>query len=227
MHRPHVILRGSGVQLRPHHADECVVDWVYRLLERHILKRAFDLILALLLSPLALVVCLIVAVPVAIECKASPFFLQRRLGKFERHFWLLKLRTMHVSTPNRASHEVGSHTVLRSGRLLRRIKIDELPQLWNVLTGAMSFVGPRPGLPSQSELTAERRLRGVYKLRPGITGPAQIRGIDMSTPAQLAEIDSSYAGPWSLRRDLRIILATACGSGSGDAAAGKATERRT
>jgi O-antigen biosynthesis protein WbqP len=190
-------------------------------------KRIFDFTLALLLSPFVLVICLLVAGPVALECRASPFFFQRRLGMKERPFWLLKLRTMHVSTPHGASHEVGLSAVLRSGRLLRRLKIDELPQIWNILIGTMSFVGPRPGLPSQTELTAERRRHGVFDLRPGVTGPAQIRGIDMSTPVRLAEVDSSYAGPWSLWRDLHIILATATGSGSGDAAAVDMGKRRT
>lgn len=186
--------------------------------EKRIVKRTFDLILAVALLPLGLIICLFAAIPVAIECRASPFFLQTRLGRHERRFRLLKLRTMHVATLDRASHEVGAHMILRSGRALRRLKIDELPQLWNVLTGAMSFVGPRPGLPNQIKLTDARRARGVFDLVPGITGPAQIRGINMSTPLRLAEVDSSYAQPWSLRRDLAIILATATGSGSGDAA---------
>jgi len=127
---------------------------------------------------------------------------------------------MHVATPNAASHEVGSSSILVTGRLLRRLKIDELPQIWNVLNGTMSFVGPRPGLPNQVELTEARRRHGVFDLVPGITGLAQIRGIDMSVPEKLALIDKDYSSPWSLVRDLRIIWATASGAGSGDAASG-------
>ncbi|QUM71307.1 sugar transferase [Sphingopyxis granuli] len=182
------------------------------------MKRLFDFLLGLALAPIALIVCLIAAVPVAIEAKASPLFFQTRLGRGERPFRLLKLRTMHVSTPSLASHQVGANSILVSGRLLRRLKIDELPQIWNVLNGTMSFVGPRPGLPNQLELTAARRRHGVFDLIPGITGVAQIRGIDMSTPEELAVADKGYAQPWSLMHDLRILWATAIGAGSGDAA---------
>ena len=183
------------------------------------MKRLFDVILALALAPVAFIACLIAAIPIALEAKASPLFFQTRLGLRETPFRLLKLRTMHVATPSVASHEVGSSSILVTGSVLRRLKIDELPQIWNVLNGSMSFVGPRPGLPNQIELTEARRQHGVFKLVPGITGEAQIRGIDMSTPEILAEIDKSYDQPWSLAQDLRILWATATGAGSGDAAA--------
>lgn len=182
------------------------------------MKRFFDLLLALALTPIALAACLLVAIPIALEARASPFFVQTRLGYRERPFRLLKLRTMRASTPNKASHEIGAGNILVIGQILRRLKIDELPQVWNVLTGAMSFVGPRPGLPSQLELTEARRKHGVFELVPGITGVSQIRGIDMSTPEELARMDRTYAGPWSLAADLRILWATATGAGSGDAA---------
>jgi lipopolysaccharide/colanic/teichoic acid biosynthesis glycosyltransferase len=94
-----------------------------------------------------------------------------------------------------------------------------LPQIFNVLRGDMSFVGPRPGLPVQAELTEERRRRGVFALRPGITGLAQVRGIDMSDPARLAAVDADYAASRSLAGDLRLIWRTFAGSGRGDAAA--------
>jgi O-antigen biosynthesis protein WbqP len=184
------------------------------------MKRLFDFVLALALAPVALVMCLLAAIPVAIESRASPLFFQTRLGLRERPFRLLKLRTMHAATPSVASHQVGAGNILKSGRLLRRLKIDELPQIWNVLNGTMSFVGPRPGLPNQIDLTAARRNQGVFSLVPGITGEAQIRGIDMSTPEKLATMDKSYEGPWSLTRDLRILWATATGAGSGDAITG-------
>ncbi len=184
------------------------------------MKRIFDFALALALAPVALVMCLLAAIPVAIESRASPLFFQTRLGLRERPFRLLKLRTMHSSTPSMASHQVGAGNILKSGRLLRRLKIDELPQIWNVLNGTMSFVGPRPGLPNQLDLTEARRGHDVFALVPGITGEAQIRGIDMSTPERLATMDKSYDGPWSLTRDLRILWATATGAGAGDAITG-------
>ena len=185
------------------------------------MKRLFDVLLGLALSPIAIVVCLAVAIPIAIEAKAPPLFFQTRLGLRERPFRLLKLRTMHVATPSVASHQVDAGNILTTGRLLRRLKIDELPQIWNVLNGTMSLVGPRPGLPNQIELTEARRAHGVFDLVPGITGVAQICGVDMSTPEKVAQIDKSYDHPWSLAEDLRILWATATGAGSGDAASGR------
>lgn len=184
------------------------------------MKRTFDVLLGLALAPIALVACLLVALPIALESRASPIFFQTRLGVRERPFRLLKLRTMNAATPSVASHQVDANNILVTGRLLRRLKIDELPQIWNVLNGTMSFVGPRPGLPNQLDLIEARRRHGVFSLVPGITGIAQVRGIDMSTPELLAEVDGGYRGRWSLARDFRILWATATGSGSGDAAAG-------
>jgi lipopolysaccharide/colanic/teichoic acid biosynthesis glycosyltransferase len=181
-------------------------------------KRMFDLTVALALAPFALLVCMLAALPIALEAKASPLFLQLRVGRNEKPFWLLKMRTMRRTTPNVASHHVASDSILLTGRFLRRFKIDELPQLWNVLNGTMSLVGPRPGLANQLDLLEARRMHGVYALVPGITGIAQTRGIDMSTPELLAEIDKIYDRPWSLVGDIRILWATAVGRGYGDAA---------
>ena len=127
---------------------------------------------------------------------------------------------MSIGTAEGASHEIGTATVLRVGRLIRKLKIDELPQLWNVLIGDMSLVGPRPGLPVQLELTEARRALGVFALRPGITGVSQVAGLDMSTPWQLAESDARYLGSWRAGRDLQILWQTASGGGRGDAAIG-------
>lgn len=181
------------------------------------MKRAFDLTLALLLCVPMFVIVLISAIPAWVECRASPFFVQSRVGRGRRSFQMIKLRTMYPETAHRASHEISAAQITRTGRFFRRTKIDELPQIWNVLRGDMSFVGPRPCLPNQTELVEERAKRGIYALRPGITGPAQVRGIDMSTPQTLAVADAEYCGKWSLARDLRLILATATGSGQGDA----------
>lgn len=182
------------------------------------LKRSFDLVTALLLAPVAVIVCLLAAIPVAVESRASPFFIQRRVGRHERPFKLLKLRTMHVDAPQGGSHEIGRDKILRSGAILRRFKIDEFPQLWNVITGDMSLVGPRPGLPVQAELLAARRSFGVFELVPGITGISQVTGIDMSVPWELAASDARYLGPWRLGNDLSLLLSTAAGRGRGDAA---------
>jgi O-antigen biosynthesis protein WbqP len=183
------------------------------------MKRLFDIVLALFLFPPALVIILFASIPVLIESRANPLFLQIRVGRHQALFRILKLRTMHPDTAHVASHKISANQIMRSGFLLRKTKIDELPQIWNVLIGQMSFVGPRPCLPSQLELRNAREARGVYCLRPGITGCAQIRGIDMSTPNELAIADASYLDKWSMMKDIQIILATAFGSGQGDAVA--------
>lgn len=183
------------------------------------MKRAFDFALSLLLLPPGLICCLLVLPIIAFDCRATPVFTQRRVGRAQRPFTIYKLRTMRADTADGASHDIGTAYVTRSGKWLRRLKFDELPQLINVVRGDMSFVGPRPCLLSQTELIAARAQHGVFSLRPGITGPAQVAGIDMSTPQLLAEIDATYLGPWRLRRDLNLMLATAFGGGRGDAAA--------
>nr|MCC5647827.1 sugar transferase [Nostoc sp. CHAB 5824] len=145
-------------------------------------------------------------------------FRQTRVGRNNIPFEIFKLRTMKPDTVNVASHEVTQSQITRVGAWLRRLKFDELPQLYNVLNGTMSFVGPRPCLPSQHELIAERMSRGVTSLLPGITGFGQLAGLDMSTPRKLAIADAYYVGSWSLKRDLAILFQTATGGGRGDAA---------
>ena len=181
-------------------------------------KRLFDIGLALLLLPLAVMLCLPAAVAIRLETPGHPFFRQVRVGRGQKPFVLWKLRSMDKGTKSTASHKVTPEAVTRIGGLIRRYKIDELPQIWNVLRGDMSFVGPRPCLPSQSELIAERAARGVFDVRPGITGLAQLRGIDMSTPQRLAQTDAAYLARKSFSADLRLILGTLAGQGWGDAA---------
>lgn len=180
-------------------------------------KRLLDLALALVLSLPALVLCLVCVVAIRREDSAPALFRQVRVGLHRKQFVLYKLRTMSAGTGDRASHEVAAGQITRVGRILRRTKLDELPQLINVLRGDMSFVGPRPCLPSQEALVAERDRRGVYSVRPGITGPAQLAGIDMSTPFKLAEADAGYVARIRLVGDLQYVLRTALGRGSGDA----------
>lgn len=182
------------------------------------MKRFFDLIVSCSVLPFAIPICLVAAVAIWLECKASPFFWQVRLGRNETPFRLLKLRTMAVDTIQAASHEVNQKQILNVGRIIRAIKIDEIPQLWNVLTGDMSLVGPRPGLPLQQELTAARRVFNVFELMPGITGVSQTAGIDMSSPWDVAKLDATYNQSWRVDRDLNILFRTILGRGSGDAA---------
>lgn len=182
------------------------------------LKRVFDFVVAALLVVPALLILIPAALAVRLETAGSPILLQTRVGRNRQPFRLIKLRTMHVDTAIGASHEVGTSSITCVGGVLRRFKIDELPQLWSVLTGAMSLVGPRPCLPMQSELIEARERLGVFAIRPGITGRAQVMGIDMSQPPRLAEIDGSYVRDRSFGEDLRIILKTITGKGFYDAA---------
>jgi lipopolysaccharide/colanic/teichoic acid biosynthesis glycosyltransferase len=195
--------------------------WIRQLRFDHrperILKRLIDLLLVLAAAPFALILVGIAAVVVRLDSPGPALFRQRRVGLGEQPFTLVKLRTMTIDMDDRPSHEASRAHITRSGRLFRRLKIDELPQLWNVLTGTMSLVGPRPCLPSQAELIAARRASGAFAVRPGITGPAQIAGVDMSTPDTLARIDGHYARQHSISGDLRLIVQTALGGGQDDA----------
>lgn len=146
----------------------------------------------------------------------SPFFRQTRVGRQQRPFTLWKFRTMRPGTASVATHLADASAITAFGRFLRRTKLDELPQLWNVLRGDMSLVGPRPCLFSQETLIAERSARGVYDARPGITGLAQVNGIDMSTPELLAETDRQMLTELTVPTYFRYIFMTALGKGSGD-----------
>lgn len=146
----------------------------------------------------------------------SPIFIQVRVGKYKKPFKLIKFRTMNVDTKSVASHLASSSSITKLGSFLRKTKIDELPQLINVLKGEMSFVGPRPNLFNQDELIIERENRGVYDVLPGITGLAQVNTIDMSTPKLLAETDQRMIESLTIKSYFKYILLTVTGSGSGD-----------
>jgi lipopolysaccharide/colanic/teichoic acid biosynthesis glycosyltransferase len=146
----------------------------------------------------------------------SPLFRQTRVGRFQQGFVLVKFRTMRPDTASVATHLVDTSAVTSLGHFLRRTKLDELPQLWNVLKGDMSLVGPRPCLFNQAELIAERAKRGVFKARPGITGLAQIQGIDMSTPQLLAQTDAEMVDSLTVFTYFRFIMLTVLGRGAGD-----------
>jgi O-antigen biosynthesis protein WbqP len=146
----------------------------------------------------------------------SPIFRQERVGRNQRPFTLVKFRTMLPDTASVASHLADASAITRLGAFLRRTKLDELPQLWNVLKGEMSLVGPRPCLFNQTELIVERHSRGVFGARPGITGLAQVSNIDMSTPKLLAETDAQMLQGLTLALYFKYILMTVGGKGAGD-----------
>ena len=138
-------------------------------------------------------------------------FAQTRVGRFGKSFTCYKFRTMVVATKQAATHEIGQDSITNVGRFLRRTKIDELPQIINILRNEMSLIGPRPCLESQTALIEARRVRGVLSLKPGISGLAQVQGVDMSDPEKLATLDAEYLARQSILLDLKIILATARG----------------
>ncbi|WBV61554.1 sugar transferase [Chryseobacterium camelliae] len=146
----------------------------------------------------------------------SPIFVQERVGRYMKPFKLIKFRTMHVNTKSVATHLSNQASVTKFGSFLRKSKLDELPQLINVLTGDMSLVGPRPNLFNQLELIEEREKRGVYNVVPGITGLSQINEIDMSTPVELAIKDAEMIQNLTLSDYFKYIFATVGGKGQGD-----------
>ncbi|MGF1697550.1 sugar transferase [Vibrio lamellibrachiae] len=147
----------------------------------------------------------------------SPVFVQERVGRYKKPFKLIKFRTMSVETKSVASHLASNASITIVGAFLRKTKIDELPQLINVLKGEMSLVGPRPNLFNQEELIKERDSLGVYDVLPGITGLAQVNNIDMSTPSLLADTDRQMIDTLTIIKYFSYIIMTATGSGSGDA----------
>ncbi len=191
--------------------DDISLSFLYRST-----TRAMDLIVALgillFLSPVFILLC----VAIRLDTPGPAIFAQRRVGASQLPFTLYKFRTMKRDTVSAGTHDVSASAVTKVGAFLRRNKLDELPQAINLLLGNMTLVGPRPCLYSQSELVEARQALGVYGLKPGITGYAQIREIDMSHPHALAQCDYRYMKLQSLILNVRIIIATALGRGAGD-----------
>jgi O-antigen biosynthesis protein WbqP len=179
------------------------------------MTRLFDIIFSFLgllfLSPI-----LFLLIIIGYFDTGSPIFRQERVGKGMKPFQLMKFRSMNINAPSVATHLASATSITPFGSFLRKSKLDELPQLWNVLVGDMSLVGPRPNLFNQKELIEERDARGVYSIRPGITGLAQINKIDMSTPQLLAETDAKMVQSFSIVKYFYYIMVTVLGKGSGD-----------
>ena len=180
------------------------------------LSRVLDALLAFLGLILAMPVLICLVVLIRLDSKGAPILVQLRVGKNEKVFKCYKLRTMRRGTKIEATHLVSRDQITSIGGLLRKCKLDELPQLWNVLLGEMAIVGPRPCLPTQEELISTRRKMGVFSVTPGITGLAQVRGVDMSDVKRIAGIDKEYIDNWTLKFDLEICWATLRGKGFRD-----------
>ena len=177
--------------------------------------RIFDILFSffglLLLLPVGVILYVI-----GFFTTGKPFFVQKRVGRYKEPFNLYKFRTMYVNTEWVASHLVSESSIAKFGGFLRRTKLDELPQLINVLKGDMSLVGPRPSLFSQTEVIEEREKRGIYNYIPGITGLSQTNGIDMASPLKLAELDAEMLKNLTVGDYFKYIFATVGGKGRRD-----------
>ena len=228
-HDPLLMLLGS---LKPVVHVECVVSAISRAIAKpqseavwvtnsqsnnsvyRVLSRLMDLVFAVVVCVLLWWLLVAVWIGIKITSKGPGFFEQERVGRAQQPFVCYKFRTMREGTKQAGTHEIPQAAVTGIGRFLRRSKIDELPQVWNLIKGDMSLVGPRPCLPVQHELRGLRQVRGIFEMRPGITGLAQVRGVDMSMPERLTRIDAEYATRSTILLDLKIVLATVrCGSG--------------
>ncbi len=179
-------------------------------------KRLIDLLFAMTIIMSLFWLILLLCVAIRMESRGSPIFCQSRVGKNGKVFTCYKFRTMKLGTEEISTHQVSPSSITWLGNFLRKTKIDELPQVVNILRNEISLVGPRPSLTSQEILLNERKKRGVLNVKPGITGWAQIQNIDMSNPVKLARTDAQYLAFQSTLLDLKIIIKTAFGSGQGD-----------
>ncbi len=174
------------------------------------MKRAFDftvsLMLIIILSPVFLLVSLIVL----IDAGTPVIFRQYRVGKDNKLFYIYKFRTMRKNTRNAATADLkdADKYITKSGRILRKTSLDELPQLVNVLLGDMSFVGPRPLIPEEKEIRALRKKYNVYSVKPGITGLAQVNGRDNLSIEEKALFDKEYIDKQSIGLDIKILFKT-------------------
>lgn len=174
------------------------------------MKRVFDFLVALLAGLLLLVPILIVAVLVRLTSRGPALYWSDRVGRDNRIFRMPKFRSMRVDTPAVATHLLKDPKACLTpiGGMLRRTSLDELPQIWSILCGDMSLVGPRPALFNQDDLIDLRTRYGVHELRPGLTGWAQINGRDELPIPVKVEFDVQYLKRRSFKFDIEILIAT-------------------
>lgn len=174
------------------------------------MKRAFDFTVSLLLIIILLPVFLLVSLIVLIDAGTPVIFRQYRVGKDNKLFYIYKFRTMRKNTRNAATAELtdADKFITKSGKILRKTSLDELPQLINVLIGDMSFVGPRPLIPEEKEIREIRKEYNVYSVRPGITGWAQVNGRDSLSIEEKALFDKEYIDKQSISFDIKILVKT-------------------
>lgn len=172
-------------------------------------KRLLDIVLSLAALAVLLPVLIVLAVLIKLDSPGPALFKQERVGRGEKHFLIYKLRSMNMSAPRDVAtselQNADAH-ITRVGRILRKTSLDELPQLFNVLKGEMSLIGPRPLVPNEKDIHELRRQTGAYRVRPGITGWAQVNGRDCILPPDKARLDGYYADHISLALDAKIIV---------------------
>ena len=169
--------------------------------------RALDILISALSSVVWLPIFGIIFLLLLAET-SRPLYIQQRVGRNGCTFRILKFRTMREDVPVIATHLVDSIYITTIGKFLRSSKLDEIPQLINVLIGDMSLVGPRPSLPSLTSVVKEREKLGVLRVRPGITGLSQLRGVDMSTPVILAETDAMMITRFTTKAYFYYLIST-------------------
>lgn len=175
-------------------------------------KRIFDIVCSLLAILLLLLPFLIIAIAIKADSKGPVFFKQDRIGKKKKIFKILKFRSMYIDTdPNAPTHQLGNATshITKVGKFIRKTSIDELPQIFNIFAGQMSFVGPRPALWNQDDLIAERDKYHANDIKPGLTGLAQISGRDELEIPVKAKFDGEYVKKRGFFYDISLIFRTA------------------
>lgn len=178
---------------------------------RRVIKRVFDAVLSFLASAVLLPFFIVLAVYIKADSKGPVLFKQKRVGKNKKLFTMLKFRTMRTDAPKDVpTHLLENPDVMitRAGHFLRRTSLDELPQIWNILAGQMSIIGPRPALWNQDDLVSEREKYGANALVPGLTGYAQVNGRDELPIDKKAELDGYYAKNISFKLDIWIFFKT-------------------
>lgn len=175
------------------------------------LKRALDLFFALLLFILAAIPCSLICILIRATSRGPALFRQTRIGRYGKPFHCLKFRTMYTDAPQYCATpdlRDADSFITPVGKILRKTSLDELPQLFNVIKGDMSFIGPRPLIPEEKDIHEERMKRGVYELRPGISGLAQINGRDRVGAEEKVMYDEKYLHNVSFTYDAKILLGT-------------------
>jgi lipopolysaccharide/colanic/teichoic acid biosynthesis glycosyltransferase len=179
-------------------------------------RKTIDLAVSLVLILGLGLIVLLIWIIIKLDSPGPGLFAQIRVGRNGSLFTCYKLRTMKLGTLQIGTHELSAGHITRLGGFLRKFKIDEIPQVINILRGEMTLVGPRPCLPVQTHLISERKKLGVLDVLPGITGLSQVQNIDMSNPEILAQSDAKYLNLRSILLDFKIIIATIRGRGFGD-----------